>query len=128
MFTHGLQNAGHFLTLPLGSDVGTDPLLQKLEASLVLGNTQQFHSALFVGRESGNFSNQITDKLVVLGLFALVVGGLLPQLVGGGLVTFVETGANLVFGCHAVTQTVKCQEHIYVKRFMVTKTKFYTLF
>ena len=69
-----------------GSDVcSSDLLLQKLEASLVLGNTQQFHSALFVGRESGNFSNQITDKLVVLGLFALVVGGLLPQLVGGGL-------------------------------------------
>ena len=73
MFTHSLQDIAHLLTLPLSSDVGSNPFLQELEAPFVFGNTQQLHGAFFIRREPGDFPDQITDKLVVRGLFAFPV-------------------------------------------------------
>ena len=101
MLTHRLQDSAHLFTLPLGSDVGSNPFLQELQASLVFRNTQQFHGPFFIRRESNNFSDQITNKLIVVGLLALVVWRFLLPFNGGGLVTFVETSANFVFGRHA---------------------------
>merc|ERR1719326_2404913 len=101
MFTHGLQDIAHLLTLPLGSDVGSDPLLQELEAPLVFGNTQQLHSAFFIRREPCDLPNQVANKLVMVGLLAFAVCRLLFYFIESGLVSLVETGANLVFRSHS---------------------------
>ena len=100
MLTHRLQNSAHLFTLPLGSDVGPDPFLQELEASLVFGNTQQFHRPFFIRRESNDFSYQITNKLVVVGLLAFVVWRFLLSFNGGGLVTFVKASTNFILWSH----------------------------
>ena len=118
MLTHRLQDSAHLFTLPLGSDVGSNPFLQELQASLVFRNTQQFHGPFFIRRESNNFSDQITNKLIVVGLLALVVWRFLLSFNGGGLVTFVETSANFVFGRHAEERTNNvvnyyCLKHYY---------------
>jgi len=41
VFPLGLENVGHLFTLPLGPQMGANPLFQKLEAPLVLGNSLQ---------------------------------------------------------------------------------------
>ena len=97
---HGLENVGHLLTLPLGPGVLTDPLLQELKTPLVLGDPEQLHGAAFVGRESSDFADQITDHFVPVGQLALSVGGLLFEGVDGGLVTLVHAHANLVTRSH----------------------------
>ena len=108
MFTLGLQNSGHLLTLPFSPDVRADPLLQELEAPLVLGDTQQLHSALLIGSKSGDFPHQVADKLVVIRLLALGSRGLLLLFVRSGLVAFVETNADLVLGCHSLKNQKQC--------------------
>ena len=62
MLPHGLEDVGHLLPLPLGPDVGADPLLQELEAALVLGDTQQLHRAALVGGEAGDLADQVADE------------------------------------------------------------------
>ena len=114
MLTHRLQDSAHLFTLPLGSDVGSNPFLQELQASLVFRNTQQFHGPFFIRRESNNFSDQITNKLIVVGLLALVVWRFLLPFNGGGLVTFVETSANFVFGRHAKRKNKQCGERLFI--------------
>ena len=69
--SHLLQNVGHLFPLPLGSNVIANTFLQEFQTSLVLGNSQQLHGSLFVGGESSDFTNQITDELVVSGEFTL---------------------------------------------------------
>ena len=69
--SHLLQNIGHLFPLPLGSNVIANTFLQEFQTSLVLGNSQQLHGSLFVGGESSDFTNQITDELVVSGEFTL---------------------------------------------------------
>lgn len=100
MLTHGLQDGGHLFTLPLGPDVGTDPLLQELETPLILGDTQQLHGALLIGSKTSHFPDKITNKFVVSGQLALGFTGPLLHLVKGGLVAFIETSANFVLGRH----------------------------
>jgi hypothetical protein len=48
----GLEDGGHLFTLPLGPQVGSDALLQELQAALVLGDLQQLHGATLVRGES----------------------------------------------------------------------------
>ena len=62
LFPHVLQDHGHLLTLPLGADVVADPLLEELEAPLVLGDPQQLHRAALVGGEAGNFADKVADE------------------------------------------------------------------
>ena len=100
MFSHGLQYSRHFFTLPFGSNVGSDTFFKEFQASLVLWNPQKFHSSLFIGRKTSDFSDQITNKSVVIGLFSLVVGRLDPSFIGSGLVTLVQTGAQFVLRSH----------------------------
>ena len=114
MLTHRLQDSAHLFTLPLGSDVGSNPFLQELQASLVFRNTQQFHGPFFIRRESNNFSDQIPNKLIVVGLLALVVWRFLLPFNGGGLVTLVETSANFVFGRHAKRKNKQCGEGLFI--------------
>ena len=59
---HCLQDVGHLLPLPLGPDVGADPLLEELEAPLVLGDPEQLHRAALVGGEAGNFADKVADE------------------------------------------------------------------
>lgn len=100
MLPHGLEDVGHLLTLPLGTDVVSDALLQELQASLVLGDPQQLHSTTLIRRETGDLSDQIAHKLGVVGELALGLGGSLLEGVLGGLVAFVETDADFVTGSH----------------------------
>ena len=62
MLPHGLEDVGHLLPLPLGPDVGADPLLEELEAPLVLGDTEQLEGATLVGGEAGNLADQVADE------------------------------------------------------------------
>ena len=101
MFTHGLQNVAHLLALPLSTNVRTNPFLQEFETPLVLGNTQQLHSTFLIRRKAGDFSNQVTNELVVVGLLAFVVRGLPLYFIESGLVTFVKASAHFVLGRHA---------------------------
>ena len=63
-----------------------------------------FFKYLFVGRKSSDFTDEIPDELVVVGLFALVLGRPFLQFIGSGLMTFVQTGADFVFWRHSVTK------------------------
>ena len=88
---HGLNDGLHLLPLPLGQKVGSDTLkikkkckknvdfgiklikylLEELEASLFLPDPEELLSATFIRCESHDFTNQVADKLVVLGQLAL---------------------------------------------------------
>ena len=59
---------------------------------------------LFVGRKSSDFTDEIPDELVVVGLFALVLGRPFLQFIGSGLMTFIQTGADFVFWRHSVKE------------------------
>ena len=100
MFTHSLQDSSHLFTLPLGPNVGADPLLQELQTSLILGDPEQLHSTFFVGGETNDFSHNVTDKLVMVGLLALVLGRTSFLFIRSGLVPFIETSANFVLRSH----------------------------
>ena len=106
MLPHGLEHIGHLLTLPLGPGVLADPLLQKLETSLVLGNPQQLHCSTLVGRESGDFSDQVPDHLVPVGQLPFRVGRLLLQGIDRGLVAFVHAHTDLIPGSHGLRRIV----------------------
>ena len=58
----GLEHGAHLLTLPLGADVVADPLLEELQAPLVLGDTEQLEGATLVGGEAGNLADQVADE------------------------------------------------------------------
>ena len=57
---------------------------------------------LFVGRKSSDFTDEIPDELIVVGLLALVLGRTFLQFIGRGLMTFFQTGADFVFWRHSV--------------------------
>ena len=57
LLPHCLEDSCHLLPLPLGTDVGTDPLLKELQATLVLGDLQQLHGATLIGGESDHLAN-----------------------------------------------------------------------
>lgn len=60
------QHVRHLISLPLGSNMGSQPLLAELESPLVLGNPQQFHTSLLVWRKSRDFPDNVPNELVVL--------------------------------------------------------------
>lgn len=62
----GHQDAGHLVTLPLGTNVGSKTPLEELEGTLVLADAQQLHAALLVRRKANHFTDDVTDELVVL--------------------------------------------------------------
>ena len=62
MLPHGLEDVGHFLPLPLGPDVRANPLLEELEAALVLGDPQQLHCSAFVRGEASYLTHKVSDK------------------------------------------------------------------
>jgi hypothetical protein len=101
-----LEDAGHLFTLPLGAEVGADSLLQELQATFVLGDLQQLHSATLVGGESGDFTNQVPDELVVGGLLTLALAWLGLKGVGRSLVALLEAGTDLVPWSHSCLKTV----------------------
>ena len=60
--------------------------------------------SLFVGRKASDFTDEIPDELIVVGLLALVLGRPFLQFIGSGLMTFIQTGADFVFWRHSVTK------------------------
>lgn len=61
------DDLGHLITLPLATEVGAEALLQELEGTLILRDTQQFHGTTLVGGETDDLSHDTSDELVVLG-------------------------------------------------------------
>lgn len=60
------DDVGHFITLPLCSNVSSKTLLAEFEGTFVFRDPQQFHSTLFIGGEADNLSDQVTYKFVML--------------------------------------------------------------
>merc|ERR550539_1409257 len=97
---HGLEDVGHLLPLPLGPHVLTDPLLQELQATLVLVDPEELHGPALVGREPRDLPDEVPDELVARGDLALGARRLLLERVGGRLVTLVLAHHQLVTGSH----------------------------
>jgi len=94
--TLGDQHAGHLVTLRLAAKMGAESSLEELQRTLVLRHAQQFHATLLVRGEAGHFSHNVTDELVVLGVFALGLGGSRLALVLDHLMTLVEAADQFV--------------------------------
>ena len=92
LLPHGLQHRLHLLPLPLGEVVRADPLLQELQAPLLLAcgrmhayrillnkgkamlnltNSEELLGSPLIRSKAGNFADEVADKLVVLGQLAL---------------------------------------------------------
>ncbi len=95
-----LEHGLHLLPLPLGPDVVADPLLEELQAPLVLGDLEQLHGAALVRGVAGHLADHVAHELVVVGVLALVLAGALLEGVGGRLVALVQAHADLVAGSH----------------------------
>ena len=54
------------LPLPLGPEVGAQPLLQELEGALLPGHLQELHGPPLVGRKANDLPDNIPDEFVVL--------------------------------------------------------------
>merc|ERR1740128_1065420 len=100
LLPHGLEHVLHLLPLLLGEVVRSDPLLQELQASLFLTDSEQLLCSPLVGGESNYLTDQVADEAVVLGGASLPLRGLLPGVVHGGLVTLLHTNAHLIAGRH----------------------------
>jgi len=100
LLPHGLDDGLHLLPLPLGKVVRPDPLLQELQATLLLANPEQLLCPPLVGCEPDNFTDQVTHELVGLGQLTLVLGW--PDLDGvlGRLVSLLHTDAHLIARSH----------------------------
>lgn len=55
------------VTLLLATHVCAQTFLEKLERSLILGDTQQFHGSTFEWSKAGNLTHHASDEFVVLG-------------------------------------------------------------
>lgn len=84
----------HFFNLSQGSLVGTQSLLGQLLSSLLTSVSDQFDQSSLVRSQSGNLLDDVSDKLGSLGLSTLSVRDLWSNLLGGGLVTLVQTNCN----------------------------------
>ena len=51
--------------------MGSDPLLEELQAPLLLADPEQLLGAPLIGGESNHLSDQVPHKLVVLGQLSL---------------------------------------------------------
>ena len=61
--SHLHEDVLHLVTLSLSANVRSEALLDELQSLLVLGDTEQLHSATLVGGESGDLADELTDKL-----------------------------------------------------------------
>lgn len=59
------DDALEFLSLSLGTLVGSDASLQELEGTLILGDTKHFQDAALVWSESGDLADELTDDLQI---------------------------------------------------------------
>lgn len=66
--THGGEDVGQLLTLPLATDVCAQAGLAELQGALVLGDLQQLHATLLVRSVTDNLADQVAHELRVLGL------------------------------------------------------------
>merc|ERR1719495_182123 len=112
LLPHGLEDRLHLLPLLLGQVVGTDPLLQELQATLLLPDSEQLLGPPLVGGEAHHLPHQVPHELVVLGLPTLPTGRLHLESVLGGLVTLVHAGAHLIAGSHFYTTLVEVNQAI----------------
>lgn len=63
MLALGDDDSLELLSLLLGAEVSSDALLQKLEGTLILGDTEHFQNTLLVGGESGDLTDDFADNL-----------------------------------------------------------------
>merc|ERR1719347_2209760 len=91
LLPHGLEHSLHLLSLPLGKVVGTNPLLQELQAPLLLANPEQLLCSPLVRSKARHLPDQVSHKLVVLGQPSLGFGWLGLQCIRGIFVTFLQT-------------------------------------
>ena len=84
------------LPLLLGKVMRSDPLLEELEAPLLLSDPEQLLGAPLIGGESHNLSDEVPHKLVVFGHLSLGLGRLNLEGVFGGLVTLFQTNTDFV--------------------------------
>jgi len=75
-----------------------------------------------VGGESDDLPDQVSHELVVLGELALAAGGLRLQRVLGGLVTLLQTHADLISGRHCSSllqqRNFYCYKISQIRKFM----------
>lgn len=95
-FPHLGENIAQFFTLPLGSQMGSQSSLQKLQCSLVLRDLEQFHGSLLIGSMTSDLLNDVTDELGVFSKFTLPARR--PWLLGvfGSLETLFQTNGQVI--------------------------------
>merc|ERR1719175_452573 len=95
---NAIKRQWHFS--PFGQIMGTNSLLEELQAALLLPNPQQLLGSPFIWSKACHLPNEVSHKFVVLGQLALLFAGFGHQGVWGGLVTFFKTNADLIPGSH----------------------------
>lgn len=88
------DNLVHLLNLSQGSLVGTQSLLGQLLGSLLTGVSDQFDQSSLVWSKTGDLLDDASDEGGSLGKSTLSVRDLWSDLLGGGLVTLVQTNSN----------------------------------
>merc|ERR1719495_1497833 len=73
---------------------------------LLLANSEELLGSPLIRSKAGNLTDEVADKLVVLGQLALSTAWLGLQGVGCGLVTLLQTNADFVPGSHS---TLSCR-------------------
>ena len=53
------------LPLPLGSEMSTQSLFQELKGTLFTGDFQELHGPSFIGSETNDFTDDVSDEFVV---------------------------------------------------------------
>lgn len=94
--THLAQNAGHLLSLALGTQVSAEFPLGDLQSTLVLADLEQLRDTLLVGSESRDLADELADHGGALAELALVGGRALGDVALGDLVAPVEPHRNAV--------------------------------